>query len=434
MIITTSLRPSALVCPVKSFPVLPKPLPTLGPLPYSANHPFRTCVPAMGKRRDKGGYNDFLDGEKLRDNADVRTSLSSPSKPCASKLPALRPQKPWTTSVKKGFQGQNDSPKKPPLTHFLCLPLVTPKSEPQLDASLQALKSDLSHSGTIPPKAVRPAATLHLTLGVMALPSADQLDAAVALLSQLNLHRILYDITARTVAENAAAAGTVSENLIAASLPDPDELRVDLRGLVPMQAAHRTSVLYAEPFEASERLLPFAERLRKEFVKKGFMVDEKRSLRLHATIVNTVYAKPRGRGGGRGKAGQAPVHARGAVDGSNGTGKHEGDAGADGSAHEHTDDEVTTAPPDPSTAETEVRALEKQDSANGHGPNAKSWLRFDARPLIERYRNTVWAGDVSIDRVQICKMGAKKITNAQGEIIREEYQVVVEKLIEGSSP
>jgi len=29
----------------------------------------------MGKKKSKGEYNDFLDGEKLRDNTEIRTTL-----------------------------------------------------------------------------------------------------------------------------------------------------------------------------------------------------------------------------------------------------------------------------------------------------------------------------------------------------------------------
>jgi activating signal cointegrator complex subunit 1 len=56
-------------------------------------------------------------------------------------------------------------------------------------------------------------------------------------------------------------------------------------------------------------------------------------------------------------------------------------------------------------------------------------LRFDARDLIERYKDVVWAENVRIDRVQICKMGAKKILNGEGEVVAEEYEVVGEKVI-----
>ncbi|KAH6621372.1 hypothetical protein B0J18DRAFT_432297 [Chaetomium sp. MPI-SDFR-AT-0129] len=70
-------------------------------------------------------------------------------------------------------------PKKPSPTHFLCIPLVTPASRPQLSSALSAFRADvsapLSAGGfDLPAEAVRPVGTLHLTLGVMSLVSPKQ--------------------------------------------------------------------------------------------------------------------------------------------------------------------------------------------------------------------------------------------------------------------
>jgi activating signal cointegrator complex subunit 1 len=55
-------------------------------------------------------------------------------------------------------------------------------------------------------------------------------------------------------------------------------------------------------------------------------------------------------------------------------------------------------------------------------------MRFDASRLIERYRDFVWAQDVRVDKVQICKMGAKKIWSGE-EVVDERYEVVYSKAI-----
>ena len=81
--------------------------------------------------------------------------------------------------------------------------------------------------------------------------------------------------------------------------------------------------------------MPFAERLRQEFVQAGFALEEKRDLKLHATIVNTLYASKRGK-----------------------------------------------------------------------GRKGKVVLRFDAREMMERWKDEVWA-EVRLERVAICEMGAK---------------------------
>ncbi|KAF2447264.1 hypothetical protein P171DRAFT_483312 [Karstenula rhodostoma CBS 690.94] len=373
----------------------------------------------MGKR-STNEYNDFLDGEKLRDNTEVRTSLQEAQ-------PLVRNASPPSTRRHNKARGQKSKAglKKPQLTHFLCIPLVNNHSRPQLETQLSKLKQELGDTGLLPVKAVRPPGTLHLTLGVMSLDD-EQLDLATQYLAELDVQKILQNVTAQCMAEQAAASGTVSENLNAFAMPDWEALSIDVKGLVPMQAPHKTSILYAEPVDTSERLQPFGEKLRYEFTKAGFLIEDKRTLRLHATVINTIYAKSKGRGGKLQAKAKPPRESAAAdgVDGVDGNEEHDDGASTAGSNID-SHDEVTTAPPDPSTIETKVPRL---NGSTGHGPEARSWLRFDARGLIARYSDVVWASNISIDRVQICRMGAKKTLDAAGEVVAEAYEVVAEKI------
>ncbi|KAH7090778.1 AKAP7 2'5' RNA ligase-like domain-containing protein [Paraphoma chrysanthemicola] len=354
----------------------------------------------MGKKKQTGEYNDFVDGEKLRDNAEIRTSLQ----PSITRQEFSPP--PARHGPRGGKKHGRGGPKKPPLTHFLCLPLVTDSSRPQLEGGLSKLKAHLERSSPVPPKAIRPVGTLHLTLGVMSLDD-QSLQAAQQDLQNLNLHNLLRDISTQAIAEKAAEDGTISENLNAAAMPDTDGLTVSLEGLVPMQEATKTSILYASPQDVTGRLMPFAQALRKRFVDGGWVLDEGRELKLHATIINTIYAKAGARGrGGKGK------------DASNKIG----------------DGEMGLREQEPSIENTpkfDSDHDEKIDTTAGHGPNARSWLRFDARGLIEEFKDFTWADDVRIDRVQICKMGAKKVWSGhalgEGEVVDERYEVVCEK-------
>src|SRR4051812_35272607 len=70
-----------------------------------------TGSPAMGKKKSRGDYNDFLDGEKLRDNTEIRTTLQGFAARDIS--PSLGQQK-QTDAKKQGKGGV----KKPQLTHF----------------------------------------------------------------------------------------------------------------------------------------------------------------------------------------------------------------------------------------------------------------------------------------------------------------------------
>ncbi|KAI4944724.1 hypothetical protein J4E91_008411 [Alternaria rosae] len=383
----------------------------------------------MGKKKSKGEYNDFLDGEKLRDNTEIRTTLQG----FASRdIPSPSVQKDQKYSKKQG----KGAAKKPQLTHFLCLPLVTESSRSQLHQRLEEFKEELSKDGPVPTKAVRPVGTLHLTLGVMSL-SPQQLSEAQQYLSDLDLHNLLRDITHQRVAEAAAESGEIAENLNAAAMPDTDALTINLEALIPMQAPHKTSILYAEPQDASQRLQPFAAALRDRFTEQGLLVEDSRALRLHATIMNTIYAKPKG-GRGRSKSGKvkdglkhvqhkvSPHHHGNGVDGQtahadiNGHDPQEDDGASTAGSVDGNTAEASTADPSPPTGE-------------GHGPDAKSWMRFDARNLIEKYKGFVWAESVRVDRVCICKMGAKKIwsggAEGQGEVVDERYEVVCEKEI-----
>ncbi|KAF2639137.1 hypothetical protein P280DRAFT_403083 [Massarina eburnea CBS 473.64] len=350
----------------------------------------------MAKKKS-AGYNDFLDGEKLRDNAHVKTTLHGPTGQARDVSP------PRTRQDRKGQgQGKGKGKGKPQLTHFLCLPLVTEASRPHLAEGLERLKEEIGKTGVVPLKAVRPVGTLHLTLGVMSLDE-EGLERAKNYLQALKLESLLRDVTYQKIAK-AAEDGAVSENLSASALPDSQAVTVDLEALVPMLTASSTSILYAEPRDATQRLVPFGDMLKKRFTEEGLMVDDKRPLRLHATIMNTIYAKPKGKAGrdrkvNHHKARQSIDHAP---------------EGAD----QHDD-----------VASTAGSVEEQLDGSDGHGPNAKSWMQFDARELTEKYKDAVWAKGVRIDRVQICKMGASKIVGEDGEVVDQKYEVVAEKVI-----
>jgi activating signal cointegrator complex subunit 1 len=117
-----------------------------------------------------------------------------------------------------------------------------------------------------------------------------------------------------------------------------------------MHSPKSTSILYAGPQDPSGSLLPICSKLRSLFEDAGYLVSDDRPLKLHATIVNTIYAKAEHRGGGN--------------------------------------------------------------------------VRFDAEALLGKWKDFIWVQDFAIEKLAICKMGAKKITNENGEIVGEEYEEV----------
>ncbi|KAF8252195.1 hypothetical protein K440DRAFT_633430 [Wilcoxina mikolae CBS 423.85] len=170
----------------------------------------------------------------------------------------------------------------PVLTHFLSLPL---HHAPDLQTSLDILTNDISThfpSLSIPSGAIRPAQAAHLTLGVMSLTSAEMVERAVELLKSTDMEALLREVTTIDRAE----------------LPDskaPMPFRVSLQGLATMGPPKKASVLYTLPHDPTNRLLPFADALRKCFVAEGLIQDQNRELKLHVTLLNTVYAKKGGR-------------------------------------------------------------------------------------------------------------------------------------------
>ncbi|RYP50114.1 hypothetical protein DL768_004318 [Monosporascus sp. mg162] len=245
-------------------------------------------------------------------------------------------------------------PRSPP-THFLCIPLVTGASRPQLSASLGSFKADVTNPDSfgVPEQAIRPVGTIHLTLGVMSFPKKEGLENAVSLLKTLIPRQILASVTTKLMGESAPDPTRQSAKATESTGSSPPLLSVTLRGLHSMQLASKSSVLYASPVDQDGTLLKFCESLRSTFQEAGLMTEENRPLLLHATIMNTIYVKGGHRRGG------------------------------------------------------------------GHGK--KERLTLDARGIMDRYDNFVWMEDVPVEKIAICRMGAKKQEDGD-----EAYEVEAE--------
>ncbi|KAH7259715.1 kinase A anchor protein [Fusarium redolens] len=212
-------------------------------------------------------------------------------------------------------------------THFVCIPLAGP----QLARSLAAFRTEVTNpSGFgVPPTAVRPLGTMHLTLGVMSLKDEGD-EQASEVLKSLKLSEFLA----------SARAGKASTE---------EGLLITLKGLHAFQNSEKTSVLYAPPVDTEGILYKFCEQIKATFQEVGLMTKEDRPLVLHATVVNTIYVKD-----GRG------------------------------------------------------RRREK--------------LTIDARDIVSSYDDFVWLEDMPLDKITLCRMGAKKIEGTDDEA----YEVVAE--------
>ncbi len=200
-------------------------------------------------------------------------------------------------------------PPKAAPTHFLCIPLVTPISRPQLTQSLAVFQDDVSSPASfgVPADAVRPVGTLHLPLGVFSFPKNEGLEKAKELLRLLRPREMLAGIKPPVMPGAEADAGPGADGT--------KPLTITLRGLESMQPASKATVLYAPPADQLGTLQAFCEKLRQVFQDAELMMGENRPLLLHATILNTIYVN-----GGRdkrkaGKKGERlTVDARGILD------------------------------------------------------------------------------------------------------------------------
>jgi len=352
----------------------------------------------------------------------AKSSFCLPARPLL--IPSLQSSSSHTSPrVPPATLGAMASPKytnkKPPLTHFLCLPLLTPSSIPQLRASLSRFQQSASRPTVpegpgseggdtdvsipkplIPEKAFRPLGVLHLTLGVMSLRSEEKVQAANHLLQSLNLAEFLTgpgeqsesskperespDEPGRTLStpesqpiEGAEQAPGILETLSRVVTPPPlptpessfaEPIVIFLQGLQAFPKPQKATVLHCPPYDPTSRLYSFCLKLRQKFVDAGFIQPENRPLVLHATIANTVYAKKDRRG-------------------------------------------------------------EKRRIGS---------VTFDAREIMRRYNENggfeageatgafVWADSIVIDCVRICEMGAKKVDD---DTLGQEYKAVAEKTI-----
>ncbi|KAG9595715.1 hypothetical protein KCU86_g3954, partial [Aureobasidium melanogenum] len=352
-------------------------------------------------------------------------------------------------------------PKKPALTHFLCVPLINSISQPQLEASIREFKehvcptspleavleqdqTEISRisseakvediisdaqaqpeelqkaseekalprvsSPLIPEKAIRPLGSLHLTLGVMSLDQEKSIQANT-LLQSLDLDNLLREATNPTKPSNTADNDIRTTHTAPPSSLDADPtqipvllnspLKISLESLEPMQSPSKTSILYIRPQDPTNRLQILCQALRKIFTDAGLLVPDTRPLKLHATIVNTIYIK------GRKKKSRASEKARQPT--------------TEESSKDQTTEETTPQ------ASTQNQGLQANEASSGHGPSAKSSLYINATSLLSTYKNHVWASDIPVERIAICEMGVKKQLSSTGEVIGEAYKEVAVK-------
>ena len=371
---------------------------------------------------------------------------------------------------------------RPSLTHFLCIPLINPTSLPQLESSLATFKKDyppvplatLTRSSNqssnnhtsqplIPQGAFRPLGSIHLTLGVMSLPTKERLDEALSFFQSIDLHDVMHEAEQVVLRKHAKKTSSQhppnTENQAlddhsTGSQSHPQPLTVSLTALHALPSAKAATILHASPVDPTERLYPFCVMLRDKFIEAGFIVAEPkekdasptdttaaqassqnnagsstspkkmdpytaaltripkpRPLLLHATIVNTIYVRGRPSPTPADRAQGGRIRKRFEFDARDLLARYKN----------YYTDESRTTPVKPSSISASSQGEGSEDS------NAASATQY---PFV-------WAKDVPLDSVCICEMGAKKLptdgVDAEAldlnKRLGEEYTVVMSRSV-----
>lgn len=179
------------------------------------------------------------------------------------------------------------------LRHVLHIPLVTPKSLPQLRSSMQLLMKDPLVSG-LPREYFCPLSYLRIHIGLLSLESPKRVRDAVEILRHINLNKILDDITRSSSKSVAPTLGTIDSNVSpsendlsttdsVSDSPTP-RLTVKINKLFashmrmfgsPNQKPHFTKFpsFFADVIEPTSRLEAFHDAIRLEWKNAGLLVD-----------------------------------------------------------------------------------------------------------------------------------------------------------------
>ncbi|KAJ5856057.1 uncharacterized protein N7529_010001 [Penicillium soppii] len=343
--------------------------------------------------------------------------------------------------------------KKPPLTHFLCLPLINSTSIPQLEDSVSKFKTahvsdprtcdQTKPSGLgIPGKAFRPLGTLHLTIGVMSLHTEDRLQQASSLLQSLDLAGLMAE--AERVATNSRPNGGQSRpssisqhsqtNMASTSQPP---FTISLESLHALPREKSATVLHASPVDPTGRLYPFCVMLRDKFIEAGLIqIDgDKKPKERDFSKESTQGTPPNPQS--IPLLHDAPPHQQ---------------------SLKKLDPYTVAMTRNPKTRPLllhatlvntiYVRGRQSNRNKNSTHKNSSKRITFDARNLVAQSTDNsslatsvpqasrhsyIWARDIPLDTICICEMGAKKLhpgaidDNGLSERLGEEYLAVAQR-------
>jgi activating signal cointegrator complex subunit 1 len=255
-------------------------------------------------------------------------------------------------------------PRRAP-THFLCIPLVTASSRRQLGSSLSSFRADATSPDSfgLPEQAIRPLGTLHLTLGVMSFPKEEQDNGGLE-----NAVALLKTLAPRQILAEASTRKVTSTGV--SSTPQPPATDGDGNSGGGPLLSLTLKGLHAMQAPSRASVLYAAPGDDEDGRLLGFCQDL-RSRFLDAGLM-TDDGRP------------LLLHA------------------------------------------TIVNTIYVKGRGGGRGGGRRGdKLTVDARGILDRYGDFVWMQDVPVEKIAICRMGAKKLGDDGDEAYEVEAEIDV---------
>ena len=251
------------------------------------------------------------------------------------------------------------------LTHFLAIPLVTPTSRSQVLDSFKCLRDDLTAIG-VPSDAVRSPGLLHLTLDILLrLDTPERMAKARKILSEVSITEALSTIHESSTPDNilrhsSMPLPTSNDDINSSMAP----LRVSISGLFCTSGREaRTRSLSTISYNATHRIRDLRLRLAHSYQAAGLSPEPRRP--------------------GDTQARAATTEILGSYDAT-----------------------VCLVNDYDSSKVIPSKRIPGKLKSLSSPP-------FDARSLLERYKDHVWMENVPLDRVSICKLGLRKVETGE---------------------
>ena len=247
------------------------------------------------------------------------------------------------------------------LTHYICIPIVTASSRPQLTRSLGLLR-DSPASASVPLRAFVPVDTLNVSLRVvMSLPTPDRFAKAEKLLQSLDLNSLTRELSKPSLSERSIKErfSCLEKSLSlspVAFVNQPLPLRVTLSGLVAHPLRNQdimARTLVAQCHDPTSRVDHLCNNLAIIFEAAG-LYNPSSSYSLQKSLGHSV---------GLIQTGLIPLS------------------------------KLVPSRHDPGKLKAEAP------------------LEIDSRDLVRTFRAFIWADSIRLERLSICRLGFKSRTH-----------------------